>query len=83
MSSRFLRLTNSLLNVNQIRKIDIHPGAYKVHLVPSELSGFTLIGTGTFQSSTEVWTVSEKEHILDYKIVTDWIKNEENQKVWY
>jgi hypothetical protein len=83
MSSRFLRFTNLLINVNQIRRIDINPGAYKIHLIPSEISGFTLVGTGSFQSSAETYTVSEKDHILDYKIVTDWLENEKNQKVWY
>jgi hypothetical protein len=75
MSSRFLRLTNFLVNVNQIRRIEIHPGAYKIQLIPSELSGFTLVGSGFFQSSVESYTVSEKDHINDYKIVTEWIQN--------
>lgn len=83
MSSRFLRFTNFIINVNQIRKIEMPPGAYKIHLIPSEISGFTLVGSGTFQSSAEVYTVSEKDHILDYKIVTDWLENEKNKKVWY
>lgn len=80
MSSRFLRLTNFLVNVNQIRRIDILTGAYKLHLIPSELSGFTLVGSGSFQSSAEIFTVSEKDHILDYKIITDWINNNGNNK---
>ena len=80
MSSRFLRLTHFLLNVNQIRRIDINPGVYKIHLIPTELSGFTLIGSGTFQSSAETYTATEKDHISDYKIITDWINNNENNK---
>jgi hypothetical protein len=80
MSSRFLRLTHFLLNVNQIRRIDINPGAYKIHLIPTELSGFTLVGSGTFQSSAETYTATEKDHISDYKIITDWINNNGNNK---
>ena len=80
MSSRFLRLTHFLLNVNQIRRIDINPGVYKIHLIPTELSGFTLVGSGTFQSSAESYTATEKDHISDYKIITDWINNNENNK---
>jgi hypothetical protein len=80
MSSRFLRLTHFLLNVNQIRRIDINPGVYKIHLIPTELSGFTLVGSGTFQSSAETYTATEKDHISDYKIITDWINNNENNK---
>ena len=80
MSSRFLRLTNFLVNVNQIRRIEIHPGSYKIHLIPSELSGFTLVGSGSFQSSAETYTVIEKDNIIDYKLIDEWINNNENNK---
>ena len=83
MSSRFLRLTNFLINVNQIRRIDTPPGAYKIHLMPNDVKGLTLMGTGFFTSSAETVKISEKDHILDYKIVTDWLENEKNEKVWY
>jgi hypothetical protein len=81
--SRFLRLTNFLININQIRKIEMPPGAYKIHLIPTEVTGFTLFGSGSFQSSAECYTVSEKDHILDYKIVSDWILCEKNNNVWH
>jgi hypothetical protein len=80
MSSRFLRLTTVLINVNQIRRIDMPPGVYKIHLIPSELQGFTLLGAGYLTSQSELYTVSEKDHILDYKIVTDWLQNDKNDK---
>ena len=77
MSSRFLRITHCLINVNQIRRIDINPGVYKIHLIPTELSGFTLVGSGTFQSSAETYTVIEKDNTIDYKLIDEWIKNNE------
>jgi hypothetical protein len=80
MSSRFLRITHCLINVNQIRRIDINPGVYKIHLIPTELSGFTLVGSGTFQSSAETYTVIEKDNIIDYKLIDEWIKHNENNK---
>ena len=80
MSSRFLRITHCLINVNQIRRIDINPGVYKIHLIPTELSGFTLVGSGTFQSSAETYTVIEKDNTIDYKLISDWINNNENNK---
>ena len=81
--SRFLRLTNLLINVNQIRKIEMPTGTYKIHLIPTEFSGFTFVGSSAFQSAAESYTVTEKDHILDYKIVSDWIENDKNHKVWY
>ena len=80
MSSRFLRITHCLINVNQIRRIDINPGVYKIHLIPTELSGFTLVGSGTFQSSAETYTVIEKDNTIDYKLIDEWIKHNENNK---
>ena len=77
MSSRFLRLTNFLINVNQIRRIEIHPGAYKIQLIQDELKGVTFMGTGYFTSQTESYTVSEKDNINDYKLVSEWIQNNE------
>ena len=81
--SRFLRLTNLLINVNQIRRIDIKPNEYKIHVIPSELSGFMLLGSGTFQSAAERYTISEKEHETDYKMISEWILNEKTNNVWY
>ena len=81
--SRFLRLTNFLININQIRKIEMPPGAYKIHLIPTEISGFMLLGSGNFQSSAECYTVSEKDHEPDYKLVSDWILAEKTNNVWY
>ena len=84
MSSRFLRLTNFLVNVNQIRRIEIHPGAYKIQLMPNEIKGLTLMGTGYFTSETESYTATEKDNIIDYKLIDEWIKNiGKNEKVWY
>ena len=86
MSARFLRLTNFLVNVNQIRRIEIHPGAYKIHLIHDDLKGVTFMGTGYFTSETESYTATEKDNTIDYKIIDEWIKNIENsknEKVWY
>jgi hypothetical protein len=81
--SRFLKLTNFLINVNQIRRIDMPPGAYKIYLMPCEYTGFHFMGSGYITSAAESYTVSEKDHILDYKIVTDWILCEKNNNVWH
>jgi hypothetical protein len=82
MSSRFLRLTSFLLNVNQIRRIDINPGVYKIHLIPNEIKGLTIMGTGYFTSETESYTATEKDNIIDYKLISDWIENDKNKNVW-
>jgi hypothetical protein len=59
------------------------PGAYKIYLMPCEYTGFHIMGSGFITSSAESYTVTEKDHILDYKIVTDWIQCEKNNNVWH
>ena len=38
------------------------------------------MGTGYFTSQSESYTATEKDHITDYKIIADWINNNENNK---
>ena len=74
--SRFLKLTKSIINTNQIRIIDFNkPSEYNIHLVTKEFYGYFLFGSGGIDSSEPYITVCEKKNPEDYKIVSDWIKN--------
>ena len=81
--SRFLKLTNFLVNVNQIRLIEITPDKYKISLIGSELKGFFMFGSGGFNSVNDVIDVCKKEDIADYKIVSDWLLSEKHNNVWH
>jgi len=81
--SRFLRLKNCLVNVNQIRYININPDEYKISLIGSELKGVFMFGSGTIYSDNTTITVSKKEHIEDYTIVSEWMLAEKNNNVWH
>ena len=75
--SRFIRLTNFLLNTNDIHKIVIHPNKYYIHVAGREMWGSTISifgsGRGLFLSNTATIEVCETKHATDYKIVSDWI----------
>jgi hypothetical protein len=75
--SKFLKLTNFLLNTNDIHKIVIHPNKYYIHIVGKEIDGFNwgVVGfvLGSISSYTSKIEVCETKHSTDYKIVTDWI----------
>ena len=74
--SRFLKLTKSIINTNQIRIIDFNkPSEYNIQLVTKEFYGYFLFGSGSIDSSEPYITVCEKKNPEDYKIVSDWIKN--------
>ena len=80
--SRFLRLKSCLLNVNQIRYIDIKPDEYKISLIGSELKGFLMFGSGSIDSDNTRIRVCKKEHLEYYTIVTDWLLAEKTNNVW-
>ena len=76
--SRFLRLTNMLLNVNQIRLIEISPDKYTIRMNSHHINGVVLFGTGWFDSYNNNFDCCKKEHSTDYKIISDWLQQEEN-----
>ena len=75
--SKFLKLTNFLLNTNDIHKIVIQPNKYYIHIVSKKIDGFNWgiggFGIGSIYSYTSEIEVCETKHSTDYKIVTDWI----------
>ena len=81
--TRFLRLTNMLLNVNQIRLIEIRPDKYKIKMIPHHINGSIILGSGGFNSVNDVIDVCKKEDIADYKIVSDWLLSEKHNNVWH
>lgn len=77
--SKFIKLTNFLLNTNDIHKIVIQPNKYYIHIVGKKIDGFNWgIGWfGNISSYTSVIEVCETKHLIDYKIVSVWISKNE------
>jgi hypothetical protein len=75
--SKFIKLTNFLLNANDIHKIVIQPNKYFIHIVSKKIDGFYWgigsFGIGNISSYTSEIEVCEMKHSTDYKTVTDWI----------
>jgi hypothetical protein len=75
--SRFLKLTNFIINTNDIHKIVIYPNKYHIHIVGKKLDGFHwgigAFGLGSIYSYTSEIEVCETAHSTDYKIVSAWI----------
>ena len=75
--TKFLKLTNFILNANDIYKITIKPNKYFIHLSYKKMDGFLWsvggFGLGNFSSFTEDFEVCEIKHSTDYKLVTEWI----------
>ena len=76
--SKFMKLTNFLLNANDIHKIVINPNKYIIHIVGKKVDGFFWniggFGIGNISSYISEIEVCETKHSTDYKIVSDWIR---------
>ena len=79
--SRFIKLTNFLLNTNDIHKIIIQPNKYYIHIASKKINGFNWgiggVGIGYISSCASEIEVCETKHSIDYKIVSDWISKNE------
>ena len=79
--SKFLKLTNLLLNTNDIHKIVIQPNKYYIHIVSKKIDGFNWgvgwFGLGNISSYAYDIEVCEIKASTDYKIVSDWISKNE------
>jgi hypothetical protein len=76
--SRFIKLTNFILNANNIHKISIKPNKYYIYIINNKFDGFSwrFAGSGIGSISTshdEMIEICEINHSLDYKILSDWI----------
>jgi hypothetical protein len=77
--SKFIKFTNFILNTNDIHKIVIQPNKYYIHIVSKHIYGFNWgiigMGLGNVSSYTSEIEVCETKHSTDYKILSDWITN--------
>jgi len=83
--SKFMKLTNLLLNTNDIHKIVIQPNKYYIHIAPRKIDGFSWsiggFGIGTISSHTSEIELCKTKDSIDYKIVSDWISKIEDS-IW-
>lgn len=74
--SRFLKLTNTIINKNIIHHIEINKDNFIIHLMTNKTDGFIIFGGGSSSSYNTNMEVCKIKHASDYKTVTDWINND-------
>ena len=76
--SRFLKLTNRIINIKYINQIYLNDKSYQICINTNNLSGFNLFGLGSirwYDDSIYINKDSEKESDKkDYQIVKEWIE---------
>ena len=77
--SKFIKLTNLIININYIQTKVIKPNKYYINVMTNKFDGSNwsspVIGIGNFSSYNFDIEVCETKHSSDYKKISDWIDN--------
>jgi hypothetical protein len=75
MSTRkFIKLGNSIINTNAIRRVWFDEKAFEIELNPSGTTGFFLMGSGSIQGDVDNIKVKKDTHPESYKEIEKWIQ---------
>ena len=73
--TRFIRLTNLIVNTSKIVTVDILPTKYVMHMNNHDFNGWILFSSGSVESKPNTVEICETKHPNDYEIVKKWIDN--------
>lgn len=71
--TRFIKLTNSLINISYITKVVSYEKTHLLYLNNIDIRGFFCITIGSLNSNTEYIAVNKDTEPKDYQIVSEWI----------
>jgi hypothetical protein len=75
--TKFIKLTNLIINTKYIQSIVIKPNKYYINVLSNKFDGSNwnspIYGMGIISSYNSEIEVCETENSRDYKIVSDWI----------
>jgi hypothetical protein len=71
--TRFIRLTNLIVNTSKIVTVDILPTKYVIHMNNQHFHGWILFSSGNIVSTPNTVEICENEKPNDYEIVKKWI----------
>lgn len=71
--TRFIKLTNMILNTRHINKIVIKHEKFYIHLINYKLDGTMILGSGSLDSEEDEIKICAKKDPIDYKLIAQWI----------
>ena len=71
---RFIKIGNSLINTNAIRRVWFDEKAFEIELNPAGTTGFLMMGSGSFQSDCDHIKVNKEKHPDSYKEMEKWVQ---------
>ncbi len=69
----FLRLSNVLLNIHKISKIEIYPNSYYLHFENYSSYGSLFFSFGSFSGSNETCYIEKEKNPDDFETIRRWI----------
>ena len=75
--SRFLKLSNRIVNVANISYIHFDKAAekYSLHLLTTSHSGFLMFGSGAINGDTHQIFATKKDHPESYTTIEKWVNS--------
>lgn len=73
MSNKFIKLTSQIINLSQIKTIDLSPGKIYINMTSNDFTGFIFYGTGHFWTREPTITICKQAHPEDYLVMDQWI----------
>ena len=74
--SRFIKLSNYVINTQLIRYINVLPAKYEINFIAGKFDGFLIFGSGNITSYDSRITICKKEDPDDFKYISNWIKEQ-------
>lgn len=71
--SKFLKLSNSIINISHIRNIEINKDSYNIILNQRNNNGLFIMWLGWYNSDRILFEIDKKKHFSDYITVSNWI----------
>ena len=71
--SRFIRLTNMVINTSKLVKIEKYDNKYSMYFCNNNISGYFIVSIGNLFTSDNTIVICKEKSPVDYKIVEDWI----------
>ena len=71
--TRFIKLTNLIVNTSKIVTIDILPTKYIMYMNNNHFNGWMLFSSGAVESTHNKVDICKNEHPEDYQIIKEWI----------
>ena len=72
--TRFLKLTNIIINTAKIVTIDVLPTKYTIRMSDQKIDGWLLFTSGSVESINTKIEVCENKHPDDYQLIKEWIR---------